>query len=186
MQPSSRCSAFSPRCAELFDNKQSSCGDGALPRPSRARLLAGVASRYHQPLQHRTHYAQQDGANKSRHKVSHMESSHQRCRQFQHERVDHEPEQAERKVRILRIKPIVALIKPMAAAAISAATGPLTLMPGTMWATIHTARALRTQCSRSRTIGLRHPMIGHYTRENGSKDKCRAAPRPDGDPLRAA
>src|SRR3984893_1832655 len=90
------------------------------------------------------------------------------------------------KVRILRIKPIVALIKPMAAAAISAATGPLTVMPGTTWATIHTARALRTQCSRSRTIGLLHPMIGHYTRETGSKDKRRAAPRSDGDPLRTA
>src|ERR1022692_3232092 len=54
------------------------------------------------------------------------------------------------KVRIFNSTPIVALMKPIASAAMRAATGPLTEIPGTTCATIHTASALRTQFSSSR------------------------------------
>src|SRR5271169_1039281 len=55
-------------------------------------------------------------------------------------------------VRIFSSAPIVALMKPIASAAIRAATGPLTEIPGTTWATIHTASALRTQFNSSRIV----------------------------------
>ena len=70
--------------------------------------------------------------------------------QFQHDRVNHQPEQAERKNcqrerYDFQKNPSVALMKPITSAAISAATGPLTLMPGTIRETIQTARALSAQ-----------------------------------------
>src|SRR5580700_6632003 len=65
------------------------------------------------------------------------------------------------KVRILSRTPTVALMKPITSAAIRAATGPLTEIPGTIFATIQTANALRTQFNSSRIFA---PCAGRDSR----------------------
>jgi len=81
-------------------------------------------------FQHHIHQAQHDRAQKRRQKSTHLKSRHQHRRKFQHQRVDHQPKQSQRdqrqrKRQIFSTNPTVALMNPIASAAIMR-RGPLT------------------------------------------------------------
>src|SRR6202034_4696871 len=64
-------------------------------------------------------------------------------------------------VKIFSTTPPVALLKPITSAAINAATGPLTEIPGTTRDTIHTASALKIQFS---SILIFAPRVPHLVK----------------------
>src|SRR5437763_12989684 len=68
-------------------------------RLSRIELfsLALISLRHHNRLQQNVHEAQYNGAHESGEESAHMESRNQGRSQFQHQRINHEPEQAQGK-----------------------------------------------------------------------------------------